>query len=134
MWRNINPGRGSAVMRWIIPAATEHFINSYPSLLRHWDFITELKLGHAAYGKCIGTHVHSIIYSFMMRSTRSLIYSMTYCDFPLQLTGLLWLWDQGEKKCISTEILGFVQDGRKAYTVSAATLFIRGKLKNHAIQ
>ncbi|TKC33909.1 hypothetical protein EI555_016068, partial [Monodon monoceros] len=44
---------------------------------------------------------------------------------------LLWLWDQGEKKCISTEILGFVQDGRKAYTVSAATLFIRGKLKNH---
>lgn len=70
----------------------------------------------------------------MMSSTRSLIYSMTYCDFPLQLTGLLWLWDQGEKKCVSTEILGFVQDGRKAYTVSAATLFIRGKLKNHVIR
>lgn len=26
---NINPGRRSAVMGWIIPVATEHLINSY---------------------------------------------------------------------------------------------------------
>ena len=47
---NINPGRESTLTRWIIPAAMEHLINFYMSLLKHWDLIIELKLEHAVYG------------------------------------------------------------------------------------
>ena len=32
---NINPGRENTLIRWIIPAAMEHLINFYLSLLKH---------------------------------------------------------------------------------------------------
>ena len=50
---NINPGRKSTLIRWIIPAAMEHLINFYLSLLKHCDLIIELKLKHAVYGNVL---------------------------------------------------------------------------------